>query len=556
MTIQNPLALAAATVLIAQSCLHGANVLEDVRTVAIRGAAAPSRGTDAYVFSSYLSLPVINNAGQVAFSGDLYRIDSLTGTRRAVLTEGGGDGLRLAALAKEQAPGDAAGVAFSTFYETSLSDAGQTTFTGLLRNFESFEGFGVGIWTEQQGELRPVVRTGDVLPSIERRFESEDVSISGSFGPQVNGLGQVAVKSTLASGGTVILSEAGGNGLSAVVRDGDPAPGTKEEARFFRVGGAYSNDGASLVVEAQLDETASFDQGIWSDTGGGMRLVARQGDQPPQTEPGESYRRLMGATINNRGQTAFLAWVTKVDAEPYIDYAIFRELEPGDLHLLARSGSAALPLDADVNFGELEQPLLNDRGQAVFKGALVGTGVDETNGSGIWRDSVEDGLSLVVRTGDQAPDLDEGVAFHLLADPLLNERGHIAFVASLRGPNIDHTNDYAIFAEDPIGDLRLVAREGDVIDVSSDPHTPDIRTLRTLGRAGGREGELTNDIVGTLGAFNDLGQLAFLTTFTDGAPGIFVSNRVAVPEPATLVLLASCLAPVAYCVRLARTATL
>jgi hypothetical protein len=33
-----------------------------------------------------------------------------------------------------------------------------------------------------------------------------------------------------------------------------------------------------------------------------------------------------------------------------------------------------------------------------------------------------------------------------------------------------------------------------------------------------------------------LGQLAFSATFTDGTSGIFVSNRVAIPEPATFAL--------------------
>ncbi|MEZ6072461.1 MAG: PEP-CTERM sorting domain-containing protein [Pirellulales bacterium] len=38
--------------------------------------------------------------------------------------------------------------------------------------------------------------------------------------------------------------------------------------------------------------------------------------------------------------------------------------------------------------------------------------------------------------------------------------------------------------------------------------------------------------------FNDRGQVAFGATFTDGTSGIFVSNAVAVPEPASLMLFA------------------
>jgi len=34
--------------------------------------------------------------------------------------------------------------------------------------------------------------------------------------------------------------------------------------------------------------------------------------------------------------------------------------------------------------------------------------------------------------------------------------------------------------------------------------------------------------------FNNLGQFAFWARFTDGSSGIFVSNRVAVPEPSSM----------------------
>jgi hypothetical protein len=39
--------------------------------------------------------------------------------------------------------------------------------------------------------------------------------------------------------------------------------------------------------------------------------------------------------------------------------------------------------------------------------------------------------------------------------------------------------------------------------------------------------------------FNSLGQLVFAAQFTDSTAGIFVSNRVVVPEPNTLLILAA-----------------
>ena len=83
-----------------------------------------------------------------------------------------------------------------------------------------------------------------------------------------------------------------------------------------------------------------------------------------------------------------------------------------------------------------------------------------------------------------------------------------------------------------MGNLRLIVRQGDTIDVDDGPGI-DLRTIRYLSVFSSNTG---NDD-GRGSGFNDLGQLAFKATFTDGATGIFVSDRVAViPEPSSLLL--------------------
>ena len=80
--------------------------------------------------------------------------------------------------------------------------------------------------------------------------------------------------------------------------------------------------------------------------------------------------------------------------------------------------------------------------------------------------------------------------------------------------------------------LTLIAREGDLLDVDDGPRT-DFRKVSFLNF--NRPNRLR---IARTSGFNDLGQVAFRATFTDGTSGVFVSNLVAVPEPSSLALLA------------------
>ncbi len=73
--------------------------------------------------------------------------------------------------------------------------------------------------------------------------------------------------------------------------------------------------------------------------------------------------------------------------------------------------------------------------------------------------------------------------------------------------------------------MQLIARTSDLLELAPG----DFRTISFLGFVSG-----TGNSDGRPSGFNNLGQLAFLASFTDGSSGIFVSNLVAVPEPSAL----------------------
>ncbi len=80
--------------------------------------------------------------------------------------------------------------------------------------------------------------------------------------------------------------------------------------------------------------------------------------------------------------------------------------------------------------------------------------------------------------------------------------------------------------------MTLIAREGDLLDVEDGPGTD----FRTISRLLFFDFSNTGNGDGRASSFNDLGQLVFSASFTDGTQGIFVSDLVAIPEPTSVVL--------------------
>lgn len=162
---------------------------------------------------------------------------------------------------------------------------------------------------------------------------------------------------------------------------------------------------------------------------------------------------------------------------------------------------------------------------------IGGEGITEANDDVYVREAVAGGFEVVVQEGDRAPGTPDGVIFDRLIDDeyepsfVHNAEGRIAFLAGLEGPDITSDSDYGIWAEGLDGQLELIVREGDLLDVSDDPHMTDLRLVTSVLFAGGQS-QVGNDD-GEQSGFNDHGQVAFFAAFDDGSQGVFVSDRVA-----------------------------
>ncbi|MEM1110199.1 MAG: choice-of-anchor tandem repeat NxxGxxAF-containing protein [Planctomycetota bacterium] len=517
-------------------------------TVVLTGDAAP--GTGMGVTYNLFEFPVINEAGQIAFSGffggtgvdatndsGIWVTDVVSGTPSLIAREG------------SAAPGTGSDVNFNSFNEILLNGAGQAVFRGGLDGTGVDASNDMGIWATDAVSGTPglVVRKGDAAPGTETgvRFSSLNT-------PLFNGAGQAAFTAGLSDTGVngskglgIWVTDAVSGTPGLVARSGDAAPGTGPGVSYtssssFR---PVLNGAGQIAFRSGLTGTGvdtSNDSGIWitDAVSGTPGLVAREGDAAPGTGSGGgvSYSGFNNVVVNDAGQTAFRAGLAGAGVDTSNDSGIWvTDAVSGTPGLVAREGDAAPGVgpgvSPGVSFSGFFNPVLNGAGQAAFLGFLGGTGVDGTNDSGIWvTDAVTGTPSLIAREGDAAPGTDPGVSFSAFSNVILNGAGQTLIVADIVGTGVDPINETGIWATDLEGILRLVIRTGDLFDVDDDPMVEDMRQVvfaSIFADTGNEDGRRSS--------FNDNGQLAFKATFTDGSEGIFVTT---IPEPAAgLVLL-------------------
>jgi hypothetical protein len=148
--------------------------------------------------------------------------------------------------------------------------------------------------------------------------------------------------------------------------------------------------------------------------------------------------------------------------------------------------------------------------------------ITAANDEGVWIGTANS-IRLFAMEGDQAPGMAAGVVFSRIQNGgsimipftrlTLAETNQIAFVTGLSGPGVNDSNKIALFASDLNGNLGLVARSGDFLDIGDG----QVRQVTQLWPE----------------SFNSANQLGFIAFFTDGTNGAFIAT---VPEPSILAL--------------------
>jgi hypothetical protein len=479
---------------------------------------------------SDLSDAVLNSSGQVAFRGTVAGTGvtstndtgiwvNLSGAPNVVAREG----------AAGPGPNVGAGVSFSSFISRPvLNDLGRVAFTANLTGSGINPGNANGLWSNVGGSLAVVARAGTGGPGPNA---GPGVYFSTIFPyVQMNSSGNVAFAAVLTPNPTAANSHGIWSNITGTIAPvmllGTEPPDTPGTTFNGAPGSPVGLNNLGSMPYLGAYSGASIGRGIWMRLPGGSVTLARSEvtGPGPNVEPGATFAFLNGPALNELNQIAFQATVQGPGIGLSNDGGIWTNTS-GSLTVVAREGAAGPGpnVAAGVYFNGLDSPVLNSAGQMAFSGTVTGTGVVNANSRGIWS-AAGGALTMVARSGDDllGPNLGAGVQFNLLPNSGLqmNRWGEIAFSATLQGTGVTTSNDSGIWIWNR-HQLTKVVREGDFFDVDPSPSITDYRTIASINpfgitNSGGEDGNPQ--------LLNDDGLVVFSLVFTDGSRGVFTAQ--------------------------------
>jgi len=494
--------------------------------------------------------PFIDKDGNAIYYADISGGD---GGSRGIWVETGG--MSLEYQSETHAPGTPIGTEFDFLRHVVANKSGQlgvvSDLDGPYPLVESAND--TGIWLNTSGSLQLLAREGSAAPGgpVGALFDS----FASFTRPVLNNSGTTAFMADMRSGpGGVGTSDrrgiwrgANSGDLSLVVRQNDQVVGGPVGQQHNGFADPVINENGELAFKGYLTGTDTTGSGavIWAESGGSLNIVARQGDLAPIVgSVGEEYGSFFNnVAMNTNGKLAFLNRLTiGVGGVTSDNDTTLWTGAPGSFELLAREGVQApdAPGGALLSFASV--PAINALDHVAFRGGLeIGTaGVTADDDGAIWS-TVSGSPQVVVREGDPAPGVPGGI-FSTVSLPNINDAGEVSFDASLViGPGgVTASDATGIWAQLPGGQLELVARVGNAIDVDDGPGV-DLRTITGLNYSGYSVG-FGNDS-GRSHFFNEQGKLIFNAHFVGGGggygdQGVFVWDSNLVPEPATMTILA------------------
>ena len=510
-----------------------------LRTVALTGMPVGSSASSE-TFNRFSGVN-LNNSGDIAFYAEIAGTGTLSNNDTGIWVFRNG---LVTGIVREgqQVSGLEDGVLFG---DLSVDGASQSLFnsSGTFVFPASVTGSGVSstnsasIWSYNNNSeaIALIARDGDRAPETSDgvRFIDIDNTFSSDRGISLSESGSIAfAASTQTDGlgprdpgfrGNGIWADSNGN-QSAVIRSDDAIPSAIAGLPFGGVRGPMLTTDGQIIFQAP---TGGLNAGLWRKSGDSFVPIVREGEQAADSPDGVAYRNFLNPTISQNGQIAFHArirgnigvgdyGVWGGTLEQFSLVALDRELAPGFSDSVFEGPSG----------NPFSSPAINSVGEVAFE-AEARRFPTSRSSIGVWSEK-NAMLDLVVALSHQTPaetglpQIPGNIAFRSIYGPTINESGQVAFGSLLLGEAIDDSNDIAIWAEDRQGELQLIAREGDTIEVAAG----DFRTISELSAFSFGGGPTT----GNRSQFNDFGQVAFSASFVDGTEGVFVSNRVAEPE--------------------------
>jgi hypothetical protein len=500
-----------------------------VRTVALDGDVAPIPGMDATFYTFFPWAP-LDATGRVAFAAPV-EDDGAQTTIPVGAWLGDGGPLELAAYAGAPAGSVGAGATFASFQLPSVAPDGRIAMTASLTvgpgGVTSANDSVIVAWDELEPTI--IAREGSPTPGVAganfRDFLAPPTALDNGgaafYGRMPTGVAGVTSSTDRAYWAT------GASGLEMIIREGDAAPGAAGSTFVNLKSPRFNSAGqTAFLADANGPPSVGFYEGLWAGERGNLHLMAAEGFQAPGLPSGVKFTNVNEPVIGNGGHVAFSA---------VLDYG------PGALNGIRQGAWVGLPGAATQryvgdelapgapsgSFDSFFEVSVNRHGAVAFNAALevqqLGP-VTHANNMGMWSEW-EGQLRLVAREGSEAPGTGGGI-FASFGRPVINARGQVAFEGTLV-PGVGGValgSETGIWAMDVRGELQLIVREGDPVEL----RPGDVRTIGQIGfESWGGNGDTDRQ-------FDDFGRLSFFALFQVGDRGLFVSERVIVPEPGTL----------------------
>ena len=381
----------------------------------------------------FLGTPVLNAAGQVAFTASLE--DTAGGwfvDDEALYLH---DGTALNELARADDPVPEGGGRFELFNAPLVNDGGTLAFRAVLRDTPG--GWFVddeGLYVHDGAGLSNLARTGTAAPGGSELFDSFDSL-------RLAGNDDIAFRASLRDASNGLPVEQGlyhhdGAALSELVRTGQTQwlehwhpnePG--DDFTIVALDRLSISDAGSALFHADMGASSSnaTRDALFLHDHNGLTLLASElqlvwGENVDP--PGFAFFTGLDASAHNAaGRVAVAARVeTRVSGgDTTEDQPILFAYHDGQAVELARQGE---PTPRGGTFGEFSELAVLPGGQVVFKS------IADINEAGIY---IADGVDLVelVRTGDVVGDWDQ--IDHLGGGMHANDHGQVAFGATFAG---------------------------------------------------------------------------------------------------------------------------
>jgi hypothetical protein len=337
---------------------------------------------------------------------------------------------------------------------------------------------------------------------------------------------RVLMRGGLSSSPSGVFSWTPSEGVKAIQKWGDTAPGTSD--LFGKLNASSTNfqgepkvNGVGRIASSAILHSAGVngtnETGIWRENNvGNLQLVARSGMAAPGS--GGTFAGLGENGVGGLNDSGFVTFQSRLIGATSSSSGIWTGSYTGDLSLVVKAGDLATGTsNSFLGFIGKSVKIASD-GSIGFLGFVTGAGVSSINDSGFWYGKAGD-IRLLAREDSLAAGFSatENIRYGTLPfDSVTIGNAQTAFQTTLRGTSITPANDNAIFAVDPLGQSIRVIRESDQMDLGDG-------VLRTVASVDFPT-DTNTDLTSWSKSFSDRGQLALSVRFTGIDSGIYVAD--------------------------------